>query len=205
MLENQSDRDVTLDDMFAQDINEQEQEALGENIYLTFNETEKIKEENKTRDIADPKTKSLININDIKGITLTNLKNGERIYDRNSIIMYAISHTEINNIVQAIEESCKNATRDSNTPFMNIEGCAKTSFSFKEYIKRYYTEMKKSSEMVSFQNGKYVIEEINVNELLKIIELDNNKKRINHFSGLKTLKKQKDIAAMDKDEEEIER
>lgn len=42
LLENQTDRDVTLDDMFAQDVQDRENKRLGENIYLSFDETEEI-------------------------------------------------------------------------------------------------------------------------------------------------------------------
>ena len=165
LLEQQTDRYITLDDMFNQDVKKQENMALGKNIYLAFEETEKMREENKARDIADPKTKSSIDINDIKGVILKNSKTGEAKYDRESVIRYAISKTNLNDILSKIPKCDK--------PFMNMEGYAKTDFSFMQYVERYYKEMIKAHEMSEFNNGEYELQEIDVNELLKMVEHDN--------------------------------
>ena len=163
-LENQTDRDVTLDDMFNQNVKNQEDMALGKNVYLTFDETEKIREENEKRDISDPKTKSPIDIKDIKGVILKNSKTGEIKYDRESIIRYAISKTNIENILNKMPKTDR--------PFMNMDGYAKTDFSFKQYVERYYEEISKDPEMIEFKNGEYELQEIDANELLKMVEHD---------------------------------
>lgn len=182
LLENQTDRDVTLDDMFSQNITEQENKSLGGCIYLTFNETEQIQADNKERDIADPKTIIPINVDDIKGIVLKNKKTGEIKYDRESIIRYAISKTNINDIL--------NKLNDCDKPFMNMEGYGKTNFSFKDYVKRYYEEIIKDSKILEFINDEYILKEINVYELLKLVEKDktifmqDNNGKIKGKSGL---------------------
>lgn len=169
LLEQQMDRDVTLEDMFSQDVQEQENKALGSKAYLTFDETEKIQEENKGRDIADPKTKSSINLENIKGVILKSNKTGQIKYDRESIIRYAISKTNIDSIL--------NKLKGVDRPFMNMEGYAKTDFSFKEYVKKYYEEMLKDEKMSELKNEEFELEEIGVNELIKIVERDKIKDR----------------------------
>lgn len=165
LLEHKKDGDVSLDDMFNQDVKKQENMELWKYIYLTFDETEKMRAENKERDIADPKTKSSIDLKDIKGVILTNNKTGEVKYDRESIIRYAISKTNLDDILSKIQKY--------NKPFMNMEGYAKTDFSFMQYVKRYYEEVIKEPEMIDFKNGEYKLQEIEANELLKMVEHDN--------------------------------
>ena len=167
LLENKTDRDVTLDDMFEQDVHEREDKALGSNIYLTFDETEEIKKENEERDIADPKTKSPIDMKNVRGVVLKNKNTGEIKYDRESIIRYAVSKTNIKDILAKLKGTDK--------PFMNIPGYGKTDFSFKEYVQRYYEEMIKDPKMLEFKNDEYELEEIDVKEFLKILETDKTK------------------------------
>lgn len=161
------DREVTLDDMVAQNVQEQENHAIGSRVYLTFDETLNIKEENPKRDIADPKTKTPISLEKIKGLTLKNTQTGEVKYDRESIVRYAITKTKIEDILNKLEKTDR--------PYMNIEGWVKTDFSFKEYVKRYYEEMQKEPSTLEIKNGKYELTEIDVKELLKIVEQDKNK------------------------------
>ena len=167
LLENQTDRYITLDDMFLQNVNEQENRAVGSNIYLIFDETEKIRNENIERDIADPKTKSVINIENISGVVLKNKKTGELKYDRDSILRYAISKINIEDMLSKLT--------NSDRPFMNMEGYGKTDFSFKEYLKRYCKEMLKESETIEISKNDYELEMMNVNELLNLVEKDNER------------------------------
>ena len=164
LLENQTDRDVTLDDMFSQDVYKQENEALGGRTYLVFDETETVRDDNKERDIADPKVKSAIDLENISGVILKNNKTGQIKYDRTSIIEYAVSQTSIDDVLDKLVSA--------DVPFMNMEGYAKTDFSFKDYVKRYYEEFSKNPEISEFRDGKYELEEINVNEFLKLLEKD---------------------------------
>ena len=179
-LENQIDRDITLDDMFTQNIQEQEDKALGENIYLTFDETKEIEEENKERDIADPKTKQPIDLENIRGVILENVKTGDIRYDRESIIRYAISK---------VNKDFFEQLNGSDKPFMNMEGYGKTDFSFKEYVKRYYEEMLKDPKMNEIVNGEYELKEINVKQMLKIIEKNKIKQKITKQDILSIAKK----------------
>jgi len=167
LLENQTDRYITLDDMFLQNVNEQENRAVGSNIYLIFDETEQIRNENIERDIADPKTKSVINIENISGVVLKNKKTGELKYDRDSILRYAISKINIEDMLSKLT--------NSDRPFMNMEGYGKTDFSFKEYLKRYCKEMLKESETIEISKNDYELEMMNVNELLNLVEKDNKR------------------------------
>lgn len=162
LLENQTDRDVTLDDMFLQDVQEQENQALGSNIYLAFDETEEIKEANVEGDIADPKTKNPVYIKDIYGVVLKNNKTGEIKYDRESILRYAISKTSIEDILMKLT--------GADRPFMNMEGYGKTNFSFRDYLERYYKEMLKEPKTTEISSNNYELENIDVNELLNLVE-----------------------------------
>lgn len=179
-LENQTSRNITLDDMFKQDIEKKEDRALGDNVYLSFEETEEIKKDNIERDIADPKAKCPIDLKNIKGIILKNDKTGEIKYDRQSIIMYAISKVD--------KDFLKNFN-GWDTPFMNMEGYGKTDFSFKEYVERYYEEMLKKPQMNEFLNRKYELEEIDAKQMLKVIESAKMKETINKQNILFIAKK----------------
>lgn len=163
-LEKQTDRNITLDDMFKQDIKKEEENALGDNVYLNFYETEAIRSQNMERDIADPKTKFPIDLENIRGVILKNTKTGEIKYDRDSIIMYAVSK---------VDKEFFKKLNCYDKPFMNMDGYGKTDFSFKEYIERYYEEILKSSQMNEFLKGKYELQEIDVKQMLELVE--NNK------------------------------
>lgn len=65
--------------------------------------------------------------------------------------------------------------QSENRPFMNMEGYAKTDFSFRDYVERYYKKMMKDPQTLEFVKGEYELQEINVNELLRIIERDKEK------------------------------
>lgn len=180
LLENQTEKCITLDDMFAQDIERKEDDALGDNIYLTFSETYEMKKENKERDIADPKTKRAIDIGDIKGVILKNNENGEIKYDRKSILMYAIANTDINKILEKLQNTDRS--------FMSMEGFAKTNFSFKDYVLRYYKEMKKEPEMIEFMSKNFELEEVDIKILQNLISdkkisLDSIKSVINEITS----------------------
>jgi len=164
LLENESDKVITLDDMFAQDVQKQLDTSLGSNVYLVFDENENIKNDNKHRDIADPKTKSSIGLEHIRGVVLRNVETQQIKYDVNSIVMYAISKANIDNILERLI--------NSDRPFMNMEGYAKTNFSFKEYVIKYYETKLKEFSMSEIVDGKYELEEINIKQLMRIIDTE---------------------------------
>ena len=176
LLENEEDKEISLDDMFEQDVKQQEDENLNSRVYLSFDETEEIRKENAKRDISDSKTKSSVSLDKVKGVVVKNTKTGEIKHDRESIVRYAISKTNINDILSKIKKTDR--------PFMNIEGYAKTEFSFKQYIERYYEEMLKDSRMLDYTNGEYELEEIELEKLLEMIEMDKAKEVSEGKSGI---------------------
>ena len=167
LLENQTDRNVTLDDMFNQNVQEQEEKFLGSNVYLVFDETDSIRAENEERDIADPKTKLPIDISNIRGVILKNNRTGQIEFDREAIVRYAVSNTQIQDIIENLVSSDR--------PFMNMEGYAETDFSFRDYVRRFFLEVSKEPETQVIGNGDWRLQEIDVKELLEIIEKDNDK------------------------------
>lgn len=159
LLENQLDREITLDDMFEQNVEEQENQFIGNNVYLSFKNTEQLRQENSSKDIADPKTKLSIDIDNIKGIILKS-EDREK-HDIQAIVKYATTKVDIEDVLEWLVADDK--------PFMNMEGYAKTAFSFREYVQRYYQELQKDSETLEIKNCGYNLEEIDVNELEKLV------------------------------------
>ena len=180
LLENQTDRNVTLDDMFNQNVQEQEEKFLGSNVYLVFDETDSIRAENEERDIADPKTKLPIDISNIRGVILKNNRTGQIEFDREAIVRYAVSNTQIQDIIENLVSSDR--------PFMNMEGYAKTDFSFRDYVRRFFLEVSKEPETQVIGNGDWRLQEIDVKELLEIIEKDKEKMESNRVIKLESEK-----------------